>query len=157
MFIINYIILNDAFEQINLKNFTEVDINGDERIDGIFGEFTPRILEQLNNNSGRGENVFREQWLLRDRGVLFMVFKFPENVLHDQSGKTIKKIIRTYDEKNFYLEIWSCEFKNKWEYFLIAINKNLGFHTMNDINPFLKEKDTGIKKICQKIEKIIEI
>ena len=153
----NFLKLEGNWNNISLKEFKEVDINGNDRVDGIFGEFTPSILEQLCDESRRGKDVFREQWLLRNRGVIFMVFKIPENILHNEHTEIIQKIIELYDEKNFYIEIWSHCYENKWEYFLICLNKNLGFHTMNDVNPFSENKDDGIKKICQKIEKIIEI
>lgn len=153
----NFLNLEGNWNNINLKNFQEVDINGNDRIDGIFGEFTPSILEQLYNNSEGRENIFREQWLFRDRGIIFMVFKIPESILHDKRTEIIEKIIEVYDEKNFYIEIWSHCYENKWEYFLICFNKNLGFHTMNDVDPFSENKNDGIEKICQKIEKIIEI
>lgn len=155
----NYIILNsnEIFNNINIKNFKEVNINGNERVDGIFGEFTPGILETLNNEPNRRDSIFQEQWLLRDRGVMFMVFKIPEGILHDKYGEVISKIIELYDEKNFYIEVWSYCCKNKWEYFLICLNKNLGFYTMNDQQIFVENNSDGLNQIYKKIEEIIEI
>ena len=152
----NFIILNGNFN-INIKGFKEVELNGNERVDGIFGQFTPEILEKLNSNEGGGNSIFPEQWLFRDRGVMFMVFEVPENILHNEHTEIIPKIIELYDEKNFYIEVWSCCVENKWQYFLICLNKNLGFYTMNDHEIFLDNESDGLKEICKKIERIIEI
>lgn len=165
----NFVILNEhlAFSDIHIKGFKEVDIDGNERIDGVFGAFTPDILEQLYKQREGGDPVFREQWLLRDRGVMFMVFQIPENILHNEHTEIISKIFELYDEKNFYIETWSYCIENTWVYYIICLNKNLGFHTMNDQpifgkklgykNTFGTELKQSMDLICKKIEEIIEI
>ena len=165
----NFLILNERslFNNVNIKGFKEVDINGTDRIDGIFGSITPSLLEQLDQQRDGGNPIFREQWLLRDRGVMFMVFKIPEDILHNEHTEIIEKVFKLYDEENFYIETWSYCIENTWVYYIICLNKNLGFHTMNDQQIFSKkinrkntygnELDHSIDLICKKIEKIIEI
>lgn len=155
----NYVILNGDifFNDINIKGFKQVDLNGNDRVDGIFGEFTPGILEAIYNKREGRDNVFPEQWLLRDPGVMFMVFKIPENILHDERTELIEKVIELYDEKNFYIEIWSYSFENKWNYFIICTNKQLGYSTFNNENMFVESEKEGLKIIYQKIEKLIGI
>lgn len=155
----NYIILNESifFDNINLKGFKQVDLHGNDRVDGIFGEFTSEILDTIYNEPERRNSIFPEQWLLRDPGVIFMVFKIPENILHDERTELIEKVIELYDEKNFYIEIWSYSFENKWNYFIICTNKQLEYSTFNKENMFLESEEEGLEIICQKIEKLIGI
>lgn len=155
----NYIVLNnnEVFKDINIKNFKEVDINGNERVDGIFGGFTKDILENFNQKSTGRDSIFPEQWLLRDRGVLFMVFEVPESILHNERTEIISEILELYNEEDFYIEIWSYCFKNKWKYFLICLNKTLGFNTMNDQEIFVENEFDGINQIYKKLEGFIEV
>ena len=65
----NYVILNghDFFDgKIDIESFHEVNIDGEDRVDVVFGEFSIGLLESSYEGRGDGVEVFPEQWLLSD-------------------------------------------------------------------------------------------
>lgn len=133
-----YIILNnkDFFEdKINLKQFEEVTDEKD-RCDAIFGEIDEEILEQLYSDEAGGDRILQNKWLLRDGGVSFILLKINKGILHDNSGKLIKKLIGLHNKESHYIEIWSDHDPKTYkeiECYLFAYNKQFGY--INNILP----------------------
>lgn len=155
----NYVILNNEeyFEdKIVLDKFQKVDINGSERIDAVFAEVTSKILEDSDNDDGRGDSVLPEQWLLADGGVSFVVCKVNRSILYNENNKLIEKLFRLFSKEYFYIELWNFnveESYNQLECFLIAYNKQFGYQEILSDND-TEEKDI-LKVILKKIEKKI--
>lgn len=155
----NYVILNNEeyFEnKIVLDKFQKVDINGSERIDAVFAEITSKILEDSNNDGGRGDSVLPEQWLLADGGVSFVVCKVDRSILYNENNKLIEKLFGLFSKEYFYIELWNFnveESYNQLECFLIAYNKQFGYQEILSDND-TEEKDI-LKVILKKIEKKI--
>ena len=155
----NYVILNNEEyfkDKIVLNKFQKVDINGSERIDAVFAEITSEILEDSDNDGGRGDSVLPEQWLLADGGVSFVVCKVDRSILYNENNKLIEKLFRLFSKEYFYIELWNFnveESYNQLECFLIAYNKQFGYQEILSDND-TEEKDI-LKVILKKIEKKI--
>lgn len=157
----NYIVLNDEdfYNDINLYRFKEVLKNGNRRVDGIFGTVTKELLEQSLSDDGGGDIFPKEQWLCGDRGLLFMVLRVPQDILYDQTGKSLEKCFGLFNPESFWLELGSFRIKGKentYEYFFIAYNKNqLKFELIFDDEIICIEKEAIVNYICEKIEQKI--
>ncbi len=146
----NYIILNghDFFnDQICIDGFNEVDVNGEDRVDAVFGEFSVGLLEDSFKGRDGGVKVFREQWLLCDRGVSFVCFKIPQDLLYHENSGLIEELFGFFSKKDFHLEVWSAnrkafriDDKDTWDYYLIGVNKFLELPlAMDDIIGLTKD------------------
>ena len=145
----NYIVLNghDFFDdRIYIDSFHEVSVDGEDRIDAVFGEFDIGLLEDSYNERGGGVEVFREQWLLCDGGVSFLCFKIPQDLLYHECSGLIEELFGFFSKENFHIEIWSAnrqafqlDDKNTWDYYLIATNKSLKV-------PLLMNDTVGLSK-----------
>ena len=156
----NYIVLNDNdfFKDIHLSNFKEVSIDDRNRIDALFGSITEELLESANGDDGGRSSFFREQWLCRNSGVIFMVFRIPQNILYDKTGKSIERCLGIFNPKDVYVEMGAIKLKNKentYEYFLIGYNKKLGFKLLLDEKFPEKSYNELLPYICKKIEEKI--
>lgn len=155
----NFIILNDFdfYKNINLKGFKEVSIDGRDRVDGVFGSITPEILESFPNNIGDGNSIFREQWLCSDSGTIFVVLKIPQNILYTGTGEFIEKCFGFFNKKSFYIELGCIKLKNqeKYEYFIIAFKKSLGFQLVFKESFIEKKEEEVVPFLCETIEKIL--
>ena len=155
----NYIVLNDNefYKNIDLKNFKEVSVDDRNRVDAVFGTITQELLENRYNIDGEGDKLFREQWLCGNSGVIFMVLRFPQNILYDGTGQSLERCLGFFDPKNVYVEVWSIKLKNqeKYEYFLVAYNKNLGFQLLCDEKFVEKEENEVLDFVLEKIKKIL--
>ena len=155
----NYIILNNQEyfkNQINLKNFKEVSINGSERIDAVFAEITTEILENIDNFRENGNSILPGQWLLADGGVQFMVCKIDRSILYNENEQFIEKLFGLFSKKHFYIELWNFNIEesyNQLECFLITYNKNFGYQEiLSDDN---SKEENIFKIILKKIEEKI--
>ena len=101
----NYVVLNDNefFENISLSNFKEVQLNDRNRIDAVFGSITKELLESADKDNGGRDIFFREQWLCRDSGVLFMVFRIPQDILYDGTGESIERCLGLFNPEDVYV------------------------------------------------------
>lgn len=151
----NYIILNkteDFRNKIKINGFKEVE-NAKDRVDAVFIDMPKVVLDDIYSNGRRREGVLPEQWLLRDRGVQFILCRFNKFILHDESQKSIERLIGLYDKESHYIEIRSYYNKksyNQIECYLFAYNKNFGFRE----NIFPDEIDNNIfQTLCECIEK----
>lgn len=156
----NYIVLNDEdfFKDVSLSNFKEVSIDDRNRIDGIFGGITREILESSDGDNGRRDKIFGEEWFSRNSGIIFMVFRVPQNILYDGTGESIEKCLGFFNPKNVYVEMGAIKLKDKentYEYFIVAYNKKLGFKVFFDEKFLEKSQYELVPFICEKIEKKI--
>lgn len=156
----NYIILNDEefYKNISLKNFKEVSVDGRDRVDGIFGSITKELLESSDGNDGGRDRFFREEWLCGDSGVIFMVFRLPQDILYDGTGESLEKCFGFFNPKNVYVEVGAIKLEDKentYEYFLIGYNKKIGFRLFFDEKFLEKSQYELLPFICKKIEKKI--
>lgn len=156
----NYIVLNDNefFQNIQLSKFKEVQLDDRNRVDAIFGTITNELLESTDENNGGRSEFFREEWLCRDSGVLFMVFRIPQNILYDGSGEFIERCLGLFNPENVYVEMGAIKLEDKentYEYFLIGYNKKLGFRLLLDEKFLEKSQYELLPFICKKIEEKI--
>lgn len=156
----NYIVLNDNdfYRDVNLKNFREVFIDGRSRVDGVFGTITRELLEQTNEDSGGGDNFFREQWLLGDSGIVFVVLRFPQDILYDDTGESLERCFGLFNKEGFYVEMGAIKLEDKentYEYIVVAYNKNLGFKLLFDERFIEKKAEDIVPFVCKKIEEKI--
>lgn len=130
----NYVILNghDFFNgKIDIESFHEVNIDGEDRVDVVFGEFSIGLLESSYEGRGDGVEVFPEQWLLSDRGVKILCFRIPQDILYQGRTELIKELFGFFCEDSHYIEIrgFSCKAfgleKDVYDYYLIATHKSL--------------------------------
>ena len=156
----NYIVLNDNefFQNIELSNFKEVQIDDRNRVDGIFGTITNEVLESSDEENGGRNNLLREEWLCRDSGIIFVVLRIPQNILYDDTGESIEKCLGIFNPKDVYVEMGAIKLEDKentYEYFLIAYNKKLGFRVLLDEKFLEKSQYELLPFICKKIEEKI--
>lgn len=156
----NYIVLNDNefFQNIELSNFKEVQIDDRNRVDGIFGTITNEVLEPTDEEDGGRNNLLREEWICRDSGIIFVVLRIPQNILYDDTGESIEKCLRIFNPKDVYVEMGAIKLEDKentYEYFLIAYNKKLGFRVLLDEKFLEKSQYELLPFICKKIEEKI--
>lgn len=152
-----YVILNDEEyfkNKIDINRFNEVSINGNRRVDGVFTVVTKEILESRDNDIGRGEEVFENSWLCRDRGVQFVVVKIPQDILYTEHQEYIEKCFGLFDTESFYVELWSIKLQDqeKYEYFIIGFNKSFEHKIIFDEEFIEKQENEVVKYICEKIE-----
>lgn len=156
----NYLILNDKefFENIELKNFKEVSVDDRNRVDAIFGTITREVLDDRDGLSGEGNSFFREQWLCRDSGVLFMVIRVPQNILYDGTGESLERCLGLFNPEDVYVEMGAIKLEDKentFEYFFIAYNKKLGFRLLLEEKFPEKSPYELVPYVCKKIEEKI--
>ena len=156
----NYTILNDNdfYRNINLNNFKEVSVDGRERVDGVFGTITEKILEESSKYDGEGDIFFGTDWFYGDSGTIFMVLRAPQNILYDETGESIEKCLGFFNPEDVYVEMGAIKLedkKNTYEYFLIAYKKSLGFQLILDEKFIEKKEEEIIPYICEKLEKIL--
>lgn len=155
----NYIILNDLdfYQNINIKGFNEVSIDGRDRIDGVFGSITSEILESISNDDGNGNSILREQWLCSDSGTIFVVLKIPQDILYSGNGEFIEECFGFFNPQSFYLELGciKLEDQEKYEYFIIAYKKSLGFQLIFKEAFIEKKEEEIVPFLCETIEKIL--
>ena len=154
----NYIILNnkDFFkDKINIGKLKEVDLNGEERVDAIFGEITTELLEDIISESESGNPILRNKWLLKDRGIAFMVFKTDRSILYNENDELIEKMFGLFSKDDFFIELWSLNIEdsyNQLDSYLIIYNKNFGWQ---QIISSYEEKQDHFTMILKKIEEKI--
>lgn len=154
----NYIILNDKDffkDKINIEKLKEVDLNGEERVDAIFGEITAELLEDIISESESGNPILRNKWLLKDRGIAFMVFKTDRSILYNENDELIEKMFGLFSKDDFFIELWSLNIEdsyNQLDSYLIIYNKNFGWQ---QIISSYEEKQDHFEMILKKIEEKI--
>lgn len=153
----NYIILNNKEYFKNLISFTKIkEVKGNnDRCDAVIGEITTEILEQLYSEPERRDRILQDEWLLRDRGVSFILCKIDTSILHNKDSELIEKLLGLYNKENFFIEIRSYHNKqsyNQIESYIFCYNKNFGYQ--NDILPDVIEENI-LQTLCEKIEKKI--
>lgn len=155
----NYIILNNKEffkDKINIKKLKEVSLDGEERVDAIFGEITTELLENRISESETRDSIFRNEWLLKDRGITFMVFKTDRSILYNENDELIEEMFGLFSKDDFFIELWSLNVENSYnqlDSYLIIYNKNLGWQQI--ISNEVEESENHFEMILKKIEKKI--
>lgn len=154
----NYLILNNReyFQnKITFDYIKEVSLNGRERCDGLFGEITKELLEETFRDHRRRDEFFETAGLCGDRGLQFVVFKIPQDLLYYDETELIPTCFEFINENDFSTQVWSYCYKNTWEYFLIGINKSHGINYIFDIKIDSLSDNYGVNTICKKIEEVL--
>lgn len=155
----NYIILNNKEffkDKINIKKLKEVSLDGEERVDAIFGEITTELLENRVSESETRNSIFRNEWLLKDRGITFMVFKTDRSILYNENDELIEEMFGLFSKNDFFIELWSLNIENSYnqlDSYLIIYNKNLGWQQI--ISSYNEDEKDHFKMILKKIEEKI--
>ena len=103
----NYVVLNypEVFkDNINLRNFKEVGLFGEERADGVFGCITKDLLETIDILADGRDPVFPGSELLRD-ATIFVLLKIDRDILLDEDTKFIETLFGFLDQESFFVEI----------------------------------------------------
>ncbi len=152
----NYVILNypEDFQDIKLKNFKEVDLFGEERVDAVFCRVTKHLLETIDILTDGGDTVFPGSWLLKDAGI-FVLLKIDRDILLDDDTQFIEKTFGLLDQEGYFIELRGLNIEesyNQIEQYIIAYRKELGF--VENFCPESTEKnslDYILKEIEEKI------
>ena len=156
----NYIVLNDRefYRDINLDRFKEVSVDGEQRVDAIFGTITKEVLEQEPGKHGERDLFSRAEWPCRNSGVRFMVIKVPQDILYDDSGESLERCFGLFDKEGFWLEMGAVRVKgqSRYEYFFVAYNKNaLDFKIIFNDGYVIREENEVLPYILEKIKKVL--
>lgn len=157
----NYVVLNDQeyYKDICFEKGKEVLLDGRDRVDGVFGTITRELLDEARNDPEGGGRIFDQQWLCSNRGVKFVVIKFPQDLLYEESSLPLEECFGLFDPESFWVEVGAISNKNKgnrYEYFFVGYNKNsLYFRIIFNDGWIEKEEDEILKYVCQKIEERI--
>lgn len=141
----NYVVLNDQeiFDNVIIEKFNQVDLYGNERVDAVFCHITKQILEDINREPERRDEILPEAWLLRDAGI-FVLSKIDRNILYDENTELVETMLGLFDQEGCYIEIRGYnrpESYNQIDQFVIAYRKSLGF-----VDNLLPEKIENIEK-----------
>lgn len=151
----NYVILNypEDFKNIELKNFKQVGLFGEERVDAVFCGITKDLLDTIDILEDGGDTVFPGSWLLKDAGI-FVLLKIDRNILLDDDTKFIEKTFGLLDQESFYISIWGFNInKTQIDQYIVAYRKELGF--IENFCSDEKEHENNLDYILKEIEEKI--
>lgn len=108
----------------------EVDINGDDRIDIIFGDVVKGIQSSKSGDAETRDRIFQIKELLRG-GCTLALLQISKDVLYEESDKIRKELLRIFSKDDYWFEIRSCCLQafgvntTAFRHFIIIYKKNL--------------------------------
>lgn len=146
----NYIILDDDLIWRNVINevFTsefmqEVEIDGEQRVDCIFGDITGE-LQSSEHTDGRGrDRIPIIKGFLETGGLKFALLTINEDLLYQESDTFRKKLLGILSESNYWFEIRGTCLQafgldtTQFQYFILIHNDTIK-------NPFVFNFDKGL-------------
>lgn len=146
----NYIILDDDLIWRNVINevFTsefmqEVEIDGEQRVDCIFGDITGE-LQPSEHTDGRGrDRIPIIKGFLETGGLKFALLTINEDLLYQESDTFRKKLLGILGESNYWFEIRGTCLQafgldtTQFQYFILIHNNTVK-------NPFVFNFDKGL-------------
>lgn len=146
----NYIILDDdlIWKDVINEVFTsefmqEVEINGEQRVDCIFGDITGE-LQPSEHTDGRGrDRIPIIKGFLETGGLKFALLTINEDLLYQESDTFRKKLLGILGESNYWFEIRGTCLQafgldtTQFQYFILIHNNTVK-------NPFVFNFDKGL-------------
>ena len=158
----NYVVFSD--KDYHFNRFKKVDINGQQRIDAIIGDFNYICSQPTNDSNSRGRNQLYNKFieLCSLGGQLFILLEVSEDILYTESDKFQKVISRIQCETGYKFEFRSiCRqvFKEEQQIegfrcFIIFYNDNVC--VFNDEKYSFCEKNYNINNSNNKYLNIID-
>ena len=147
----NYIILDDnntLWKEVIDEVFTpefmqEVDINGEQRIDCIFGNIIRELQPNIDTNSRGRDRIPIIKGLLETGGVKFALLTINEDLLYQESNTFREKLLGILGESNYWFEIRGTCLQafgldtTQFQYFILI-------HDGTIKNPFVFNFDKGL-------------
>lgn len=147
----NYIILSDdiltwkeAINSIFTSNFMqEVDINGEQRIDCIFGDITGELQQNEHTNRDGRDRIPLIKGLLETGGIKLALLAINEDILYQESPTFREKLLGLFSKSNYWFEIRGTCLQafgvdsTKFQYFILIHEKSIP-------NPFIFNFDLGL-------------
>ena len=146
----NYIILDDnlIWKDVINEVFTsefmqEVEIDGEQRVDCIFGDITGE-LQPSEHTDGRGrDRIPIIKGFLETGGLKFALLTINEDLLYQESDTFRKKLLGILGESNYWFEIRGTCLQafgldtTQFQYFILIHNNTIK-------NPFVFNFDKGL-------------
>jgi hypothetical protein len=146
----NYIILDDdlIWKDVINEVFTsefmqEVEIDGEQRVDCIFGDITGE-LQPSEHTDGRGrDRIPIIKGFLETGGLKFALLTINEDLLYQESDTFRKKLLGILGESNYWFEIRGTCLQafgldtTQFQYFILIHNNTVK-------NPFVFNFDKGL-------------
>lgn len=146
----NYIILDDDLiwrdvinEVFTSEFMQEVEINGEQRVDCIFGDITGE-LQPSEHTDGRGrDRIPIIKGFLETGGLKFALLTINEDLLYQESDTFRKKLLGILGESNYWFEIRGTCLQafgldtTQFQYFILIHNNTIK-------NPFVFNFDKGL-------------
>lgn len=146
----NYIILDDDLiwrdvinEVFTSEFMQEVEIDGEQRVDCIFGDITGE-LQPSEHTDGRGrDRIPIIKGFLETGGLKFALLTINEDLLYQESDTFRKKLLGILGESNYWFEIRGTCLQafgldtTQFQYFILIHNNTIK-------NPFVFNFDKGL-------------
>lgn len=146
----NYIILDDDLiwrdvinEVFTSEFMQEVEIDGEQRVDCIFGDITGE-LQPREHTDGRGrDRIPIIKGFLETGGLKFALLTINEDLLYQESDTFRKKLLGILGESNYWFEIRGTCLQafgldtTQFQYFILIHNNTVK-------NPFVFNFDKGL-------------
>lgn len=146
----NYIILDDDLiwrdvinEVFTSEFMQEVEIDGEQRVDCIFGDITGE-LQPSEHTDGRGrDRISIIKGFLETGGLKFALLTINEDLLYQESDTFRKKLLGILGESNYWFEIRGTCLQafgldtTQFQYFILIHNNTIK-------NPFVFNFDKGL-------------
>lgn len=146
----NYIILDDDLiwrdvinEVFTSEFMQEVEIDGEQRVDCIFGDITGE-LQPSEHTDGRGrDRIPIIKGFLETGGLKFALLTINEDLLYQESDTFRKKLLGILGESNYWFEIRGTCLQafgldtTQFQYFILIHNNTVK-------NPFVFNFDKGL-------------
>ena len=147
----NYIILDDdttiwkeVIDEIFTPEFMrEVDIDGEQRIDCIFGNIIGELQPDADTNSRGRNRIPIIKGLLKTGGLKFALLTINEDLLYQESNTFREKLLGILSESDYWFEIRGTCLQafglntTQFQYFLLIHNNTIK-------NPFVFNYDKGL-------------
>ncbi len=147
----NYIILDDKnniWKQVINEVFTpefmkEVQLDGEQRIDCIFGNITSELQPSEHTNSRRRDRIPIIKRLLETGGIKFALLTINEDLLYQESDTFRKELLGILGESDYWFEIRGTCLQafglntTQFQYYILIHNNTIK-------NPFVFNFDKGL-------------
>ena len=146
----NYIILDDDFSWRDVINevFTpefmqEVEIDGEQRVDCIFGDITGELQPSEHTDSRGRDRIPIIKGFLETGGIKFALLTINEDLLYQESDTFRKKLLGILGESDYWFEIRGTCLQafglntTQFQYFILI-------HDSTVQNPFVFNFDKGL-------------
>ena len=121
----------------------EVDINGEQRIDCIFGDITGELQQNEHTNRDGRDRIPLIKGLLETGGIKLALLAINEDILYQESPTFREKLLGLFSKSDYWFEIRGTCLQafgvdsTKFQYFILIHEKSIP-------NPFIFNFDLGL-------------